>query len=78
MLNNGKMKTIYDNWKLIFCHDKLHHNNIISNKFTITAVIKNRTTSKKKYFISDVNYKCILQYSRPPLGTRTKIILLDK
>ena len=44
MLNNGKRKIIYDNYKL-FCHYKLHNDDIIPNKLTITAVVLNITTN---------------------------------
>ena len=29
MLKNGTRENIYDNWKLVFRHDKLHNYNII-------------------------------------------------
>ena len=61
MVNNGKMNIIYDNWKLVFHHDKLHDDNIIAKPITMIEVIMNRTTSKNEYFISDVNCKFILK-----------------
>ena len=78
MLNNKKMRIIYENWKLIFRHDKLHNGNTPANKITIIDVIPNRTTSKNIFFVSDVNYKCILHYSIPTLGICTRIMSPEK
>ena len=78
ILNNGRRRIIYNNHKLFFRRDKLHNDTLVPNKFTSTAVIPNRTTSKNEYFISDVHFKFILKYSSPPLGTCTKTISLEK
>ena len=46
MLKNVKKKIIYDDYKLVFHHDKLHNDSIIAKTFTITEVILNIATSK--------------------------------
>ena len=55
-------------WKLQahFFHDKLHNDNTAPDIFKTTVVIRNKTVFSNAYFVSYVNRKCILQYSRPP------------
>ena len=58
----------------------MHHTTSKVSKQLCTnkEVTMNRTTSQNEYFILDVNYNCILQYSIPHLVTGTKFILPEK
>ena len=46
MLKNGKSKIFITIRSSFFVNVKLHYDNIIANKCTITELITNRTTSK--------------------------------
>ena len=50
------------------------HNTKVPLFKNIVAVIPNKTMSLNINFVSDINYKCSLQYFSPPLVPRTKFI----